>query len=58
MYVKNLFYFFFRFEVSVKFSVPNIIVEPTLDVVQKAITDMSNAILEANNGKNNFLFSI
>ncbi|GFN75495.1 dynein beta chain, ciliary [Plakobranchus ocellatus] len=38
-----------QFEVSVKFSVPNIIVEPTLDVVQKAITDMSNAILEANN---------
>ncbi|KAK6987323.1 dynein heavy chain 5 axonemal [Biomphalaria glabrata] len=39
-----------QFEVEVKFSIPNIIVEPTLDIVQKAITDAANAILEANNG--------
>ncbi|XP_055889445.1 dynein axonemal heavy chain 8-like isoform X4 [Biomphalaria glabrata] len=38
-----------QFEVEVKFSIPNIIVEPTLDIVQKAITDAANAILEANN---------
>ena len=42
-----------QFEVNVKFSIPNIIVEPTLDVVQKSITDVTNAILEANNGMYN-----
>ncbi|KAK6187606.1 hypothetical protein SNE40_005595 [Patella caerulea] len=37
-----------QFEIQVKFSIPNIIVEPQLDVVQKAITDISTAIIEAN----------
>ena len=43
--------FMYRFEVNVKFSIPNIIVEPTLDVIQKSISDVTNAILEANNGR-------
>ncbi|KAJ8314952.1 hypothetical protein KUTeg_007102 [Tegillarca granosa] len=53
---------YLQFEVEVKFSIPNIIVEPTLDVAQDAITDVANAILEANRhiawlgneGKENF----
>ncbi|CAL1527205.1 unnamed protein product [Lymnaea stagnalis] len=38
-----------QFLVNVKFAIPNIIVEPTLDVVQKAIIDTASAILDANN---------
>ncbi|ESO89151.1 hypothetical protein LOTGIDRAFT_229063 [Lottia gigantea] len=37
-----------QFEIQVKFNIPNIIVEPELNVVQKAITDVSNAIMQAN----------
>ncbi|XP_067674368.1 uncharacterized protein [Haliotis asinina] len=37
-----------QFQVLIKFSIPNIIVEPTLDVVQRAIQDVSSAITEAN----------
>ena len=40
----------------VKFSIPNIIVEPTLDVVQIAVSDTANAILEANKGNQSFTF--
>ena len=40
-----------RFEVQIKFSIPNIIVEPTLDVCQKVIVDVTNAILEATSGQ-------
>ena len=40
-----------RFEVQIKFSIPNIIVEPTLDVCQKVIVDVTNAILEATSGE-------
>ncbi|XP_076466964.1 uncharacterized protein LOC143298129 [Babylonia areolata] len=39
---------YLQFEIQVKFSIPNIIVEPTLDVCQKVIVDVTNAILEAN----------
>ena len=39
---------FYRFEVEVKFSIPTIIVEPTLDVAQNAIADVALAILDAN----------
>ncbi|BFZ10052.1 hypothetical protein BsWGS_13093 [Bradybaena similaris] len=35
-----------QFELNVKFSIPNIVVEPSLDVIQKAITDAANGILE------------
>lgn len=41
----------FRFEVEVKFSIPNIIVEPTLDVAQTAIADVAKGILDANKSK-------
>ena len=47
---------FSRFEIMVKFSIPNIIVEPTLDVVQIAVSDTANAILEANKGNQSFTF--
>ncbi|CAG5121564.1 unnamed protein product, partial [Candidula unifasciata] len=36
-----------QFELTVKFSIPNVVVEPTLDVIQTAITEATNAILEA-----------
>ncbi|XP_041355189.1 dynein gamma chain, flagellar outer arm-like isoform X3 [Gigantopelta aegis] len=39
---------FLQFEIMVKFSIPNIIVEPTLNVVQIAVSDVANAIIEAN----------
>ncbi|XP_070190368.1 uncharacterized protein [Littorina saxatilis] len=38
---------YLQFEIQIKFSIPNIIVEPTLDVCQKVIVDVANAILEA-----------
>ncbi|XP_025098007.1 LOW QUALITY PROTEIN: dynein gamma chain, flagellar outer arm-like [Pomacea canaliculata] len=38
---------YLQFEVQIKFSIPNIIVEPTLDLVQNVITNVSNAILES-----------
>ncbi|OWF37572.1 Dynein heavy chain 5, axonemal [Mizuhopecten yessoensis] len=37
-----------QFEVEVHFMIPNIIVEPTLDIAQTAIQDVANAVLEAN----------
>jgi len=48
---KNCVYRYFRFEVEVQFSIPNIIVDPTLDVAQTAIQDVANALLEANRSK-------
>ena len=37
---------------EVKFNIPTIIVEPTLDVAQHAIADVSRGILDANKSKN------
>lgn len=36
-----------RFEVAVKFAIPNIIIEPTLDSVKTALTRIADAILQA-----------
>ncbi|XP_052807484.1 dynein axonemal heavy chain 5-like isoform X7 [Mya arenaria] len=41
---------FLQFEVEVKFSIPTIIVEPTLDVSQTAVADVAKSVLEANRG--------
>ena len=41
----------FRFEVEVSFNIPNIELEPALDVAQTAIVDVANAVLEANRSK-------
>ncbi|KAL4232681.1 hypothetical protein ACF0H5_007369 [Mactra antiquata] len=39
---------FLQFEVEVKFSIPSIIVEPTLDVAQTAVADVARGVIEAN----------
>lgn len=50
LFHEQLSFLIFRFELNVKFSIPNIVVEPTLDVIQKAITDAANGILETSKG--------
>jgi hypothetical protein len=37
--------------VEISFNIPNIIVEPPLDVVQKVLLDVTNSIIEATSGK-------
>jgi hypothetical protein len=39
--------FICRFEVEVGFNIPNITLNPSLDLAQTAITEVANAILEA-----------
>ncbi|KAL5009692.1 hypothetical protein ScPMuIL_011997 [Solemya velum] len=57
---------YLQFEVEVKFSIPVIIVEPTLDISQTAVTQVAKAILDANKnvcwsgpgGRENFYDSV
>ncbi|XP_053397319.1 dynein axonemal heavy chain 5-like isoform X6 [Mercenaria mercenaria] len=39
---------FLQFEVEVKFSIPTITVEPTLDVAQTAVADVAKGVIESN----------
>ncbi|XP_060567478.1 dynein axonemal heavy chain 5-like [Ruditapes philippinarum] len=39
---------FLQFEVEVKFSIPTISVEPTLDVAQTAVADVAKCVIESN----------
>lgn len=38
---------YLQFEVQIRFNIPTIMVEPSLDVVQKVMLDVTNAVLEA-----------
>ena len=55
MYIVTLYSLFctlciFRFEVFVKFSIPNIVIEPALDSVQKALNHVTAAVLGVTKG--------
>ena len=43
--------FFCRFKVLVKFSIPNIVMEPGLESIQTAISEVAHSILNVCEGK-------